>query len=353
MQEKVKINWYRTPLEKEVMKKLMERSDSKALTQVLLQISLFLLTGTASYLAFRYISAENWIWAVPFLIACLFFHGTFAHFMGWTATHELLHKTPFKNQSLNSFFLHLFSFISWVDVIAFRVSHVKHHQATTHHDHDGEVVLPKKLDLAGFSFWFWQFAPIPNPWTVWDRLTTWWRYATGKLDGMGIFDGGEPWMREVLPESDAVLRRRHKFWSQVIFFGHLLLAAIFIATGNWILILIVNLPTTYCNWFSLLVSMPQHIGMGPDTPDFRLCCRTYTCGRFVGFLYWNMQYHVEHHMYPAVPFYNLPALRKAMEHDLPPAPHGLIATWKEILPVLRKQKDDPDYCFVPAIPQRV
>jgi hypothetical protein len=87
-------------------------------------------------------------------------------------------------------------------------------------------------------------------------------------------------------------------------------------------------------------------------PDFRFCCRTYTCGRFVGFLYWNMQYHVEHHMYPAVPFYNLPALRKAMEHDLPPAPHGLIATWKEILPVLRKQKDDPNYCFVPSIPQR-
>ena len=137
MQEKVKINWYRTPLEKEVMKKLMERSDSRALTQVLLQIGLFLLMGTASYLAFRYISAENWTWAVPLLIACLFFHGTFAHFMGWTATHELLHKTPFKNQSLNSFFLHLFSFISWVDVIAFRVSHVKHHQATTHHDHDG------------------------------------------------------------------------------------------------------------------------------------------------------------------------------------------------------------------------
>ena len=82
MPEKLKIDWYRTPLEKEVMKKLMERSDFKALTQVLLQIALFLLTGTASYLAFRSISAENWTWAVPLLIACLFFHGTFAHFMG-------------------------------------------------------------------------------------------------------------------------------------------------------------------------------------------------------------------------------------------------------------------------------
>ena len=36
MPEKLKIDWYRTPLEKEVMKKLMERSNFKALTQVLL-----------------------------------------------------------------------------------------------------------------------------------------------------------------------------------------------------------------------------------------------------------------------------------------------------------------------------
>ena len=58
--------------------------------------------------------------------------------------------------------------------------------------------------------------------------------------------------------------------------------------------------------------------MTPDSPDFRMVCRTFTCGRFLGFLYWNMQYHIEHHTYPAVPFYNLPAIRKA-EPPLSPA----------------------------------
>jgi fatty acid desaturase len=63
-----------------------------------------------------------------------------------------------------------------------------------------------------------------------------------------------------------------------------------------------------------------------------------------------MQYHMEHHMYPAVPFYNLPRLRRAMEDDLPPATHGLWATWREILPIMKRQRIDKNYVFVPRLP---
>jgi len=55
-------------------------------------------------------------------------------------------------------------------------------------------------------------------------------------------------------------------------------------------------------------------------------------------------------MFPAVPFFNLPKLRAAIEHDLPLAPHGLWTTWKEILQIHRKQLKDPDYTFVPELP---
>ena len=64
-----------------------------------------------------------------------------------------------------------------------------------------------------------------------------------------------------------------------------------------------------------------------------------------------MNYHVEHHMFPAVPFYNLPKLRAALAADLPPATHGLIATWREILPILRRQDTDPAYAFIPVLPE--
>ena len=96
--------------------------------------------------------------------------------------------------------------------------------------------------------------------------------------------------------------------------------------------------------------MPQNYGLSPDVDDFRLCCRTYTCSWLPGFYYWNMQYHVEHHMFPAVPFYNLPKLRRVLEEDLPAAPHGLWATWKEILEIHRKTKQDPQYRYVPSLP---
>ena len=62
-------------------------------------------------------------------------------------------------------------------------------------------------------------------------------------------------------------------------------------------------------------------------------------------------YHLEHHMFPAVPFYNLPKLRKAIEHDLPPATHGLVATWKEMLELRRRCIADPAYRYLPPLPE--
>ncbi len=56
-------------------------------------------------------------------------------------------------------------------------------------------------------------------------------------------------------------------------------------------------------------------------------------------------------MFPAVPFYNLPKLRAALAHDLPPAPHGLWATWRELRPIMRRQQADPSYVYVPPLPR--
>ena len=40
----------------------------------------------------------------------------------------------------------------------------------------------------------------------------------------------------------------------------------------------------------------------------------------VRFLYWHMNYHIEHHMYAAVPCYRLGRLHRAIRHELPPLP---------------------------------
>mgnify|MGYP003310807217 FL=1 len=55
-------------------------------------------------------------------------------------------------------------------------------------------------------------------------------------------------------------------------------------------------------------------------------------------------------MFPAVPFHNLPKLRKAIEKDLPRATHGLLSTWKEMLSIREKCLAEPEFKFKPSIP---
>ena len=76
---------------------------------------------------------------------------------------------------------------------------------------------------------------------------------------------------------------------------------------------------------------------------------THTCSWLPAFLYWNMRCHIEHHIFPPVPFFDLPRLRKAIKHDLPPVPKGLRATWKEMLEIHRRQQADANSVFVPNL----
>ena len=91
-------------------------------------------------------------------------------------------------------------------------------------------------------------------------------------------------------------------------------------------------------------------GLCSDVPDFRCCCRTVLLGPVTRFLYWHMNYHVEHHMYPSVPFYNLRKLRRAIAADLPPATRGLWRSWAQMLPILWRQRRDAGYVFTPPLP---
>jgi fatty acid desaturase len=334
------ISWYRSKVDPAVLKELTQRSDWRGLRQSVGLLGLCFLTGAIAYTVFLRINTGNGFWLVPLLLAALFVHGTFCHFAGGTACHELMHRTPFKTKALNEFFLRVFAFLGWWDHVWFRPSHIKHHQATVHNDYDGEVVLPSRFTFKDWRFWARLLAW--DPLDTWNLLKLYTKRATGHMDN--------EWYGFVIPEGDAKLRKEHRNWARLTLLGHATLAAVFITTGHWFLIILVN-GRQYCHWLGFLCGHPQHYGLSPNVPDHRLCCRTYTCSWLPAFLYWNMQYHIEHHMYPAVPFFNLPKLRAAIEHDLPPAPHGLWATWKGMLEIHRDQLEDPDYAFVAELPK--
>ncbi len=68
------------------------------------------------------------------------------------------------------------------------------------------------------------------------------------------------------------------------------------------------------------------------------------------FLYWNMNYHIEHHMFPMIPYHALPKLHAAIKNDLPYVYSSTWSAFKEIIPVLLKQRKDPAYFIRRQLP---
>jgi fatty acid desaturase len=93
---KTRIAWYKTPLSRESLAALNERSDWKGLFQVLGHLGLLVLTGTAAWYAAERLPG-------PILVLILFVYGTIFSFLG-AAFHELCHQTVFKTRTLSSSF---------------------------------------------------------------------------------------------------------------------------------------------------------------------------------------------------------------------------------------------------------
>jgi fatty acid desaturase len=324
-----KIYWYRTPVERETLAALNQRSDWQGLQQTLGHLGLLLVTGMAAWWA-----AAQAAWLGLLLI--LFLHGTIYAFL-LNGFHELCHGTVFKSKSLNSFFLYLFSFLGWYNPVFFWASHQEHHKYTLHPPDDLEVVLPVQLTLSSFLK-----SAVVNPWGFWGRLKGVIRLSQGRIEG--------EWETILFPETNPAQRRRLFTWARILLVGHTLLTVISLALGLWLIPVLITLAPFYGGWLLFLCNNTQHVGLQDNVPDFRLCTRTIILHPFVEFLYWHMNFHIEHHMYAAVPCYNLKQLHRAIAHDLPPSPVGLYATWREIIHILRQQQRDPAYQYVPPLP---
>ena len=67
-------------------------------------------------------------------------------------------------------------------------------------------------------------------------------------------------------------------------------------------------------WFPLL-TLPEHYGCNPADKYFGNT-RTTVSNSIVRLFFWNANYHAEHHLYPSVPFYNIPKLHQHTKHKI-------------------------------------
>ena len=85
--DSLKVNWYRCPIEKAELQKLMRRNDLRGWLQTGCHLGLFFVTGILAYFALATIAVDNWTWSLPLALAMLFIHGTIGPFMGLIAIH--------------------------------------------------------------------------------------------------------------------------------------------------------------------------------------------------------------------------------------------------------------------------
>ena len=322
------VAWYRSPLDPEDFKSLHVRSDWLGGLQTLGYLGLLVLTGgTVLYAAGR--------WPLWVVLPLIFLHGTVFAFQ-INAVHELGHGTVFRTKFLNAFFVRIFAFLGWINFEAFNASHARHHRYTLHAPDDLEVVLPLKVMVRDFFL-----TGFVNPKGAYGALKDTVRIARGKLRG--------DWELTLFPEG-SVERRAPVDWARTLLAGHGLIIVLSLYFHLWLVPVVITLAPFYGGWLFFLCNNTQHIGLQDDVPDFRLCCRTFTLNPLVQFLYWHMNFHTEHHMYAAVPCYRLGELHRLIKHDLPPCPHGLIATWMEIAAIQELQKENPGYQHAAPLP---
>jgi fatty acid desaturase len=112
----------------------------------------------------------------------------------------------------------------------------------------------------------------------------------------------------------------------------------------------VVLPRFYGCFLDQLFSVTQHAGLAEDVYDHRLSCRTFKTNPVFQWLYHNMNFHIEHHIFPMVPWHRLPELHDAIKSQCPPPYPSVWACWAEILPTLGIQSRDASHQVVRPLP---
>jgi fatty acid desaturase len=63
-----------------------------------------------------------------------------------------------------------------------------------------------------------------------------------------------------------------------------------------------------------------------------------------------MNYHIEHHMFPMVPYYRLAELHEELKADMPAPYPSLWVAYREIVPAVLRQLKDPTYFIKRELP---
>ena len=319
---RVEMQWFSCKIDRKVLKSMIKRSDARALRIFGLWLGVIGLSGLGAYLTW------GTLWCIPFFAV----YGTFYSCADHRA-HELSHGTPFKTRRLNEFFYQLCAFMTLREAYYYRWSHSRHHTDTIIVGRDPEIGFQRPPDL---SVLLLDIFFIKDGFK---QLRSIVQNATGTLTENGD---------QFIPEG----QRRSVVRSSRVYLAIILgVAAWCVAVGSILPAMFIVLPRFYGGFLSQVFNVMQHAGLDEDVYDHRLNTRTVIMNPVFSFLYANMNYHIEHHMFPMVPFYVLPELHNLIKDQCPEPCKGVIAAYREIIPALFRQRKDPTHFIVKRLPE--
>ena len=229
----------------------------------------------------------------------LMINGGFWSFWGWGGIgHEFYHRTFFTKNRINDFCFAICGLITWSNFGYFAASHKRHHLQTLQKD-DPEDVSEKFLtkaetisllivDLPGLS----------------RRMRVLSRNAIGTLPHNKLVNL-RPLEKKRIIRSARIILAAHTFF---------ILYVLFVLQSFNVL-----LTTSFAPWIfqlpNVMLQRLQHLNGKRGSDNIFESTHTVALPRTLAWIYANMNFHVEHHLYPFVPSYRLLTLHKSIKHN--------------------------------------
>ena len=315
-------SWYRPEIDPAQIRELMQKSDRRAMRDTALWFGLMAVSAGIGIALW-----PSW-WSAPFWLVYGVLYGSGSD-ARW---HECGHNTAFKTPWMNEVVYQIASFMLMRNPVVWRASHVRHHTDTIVVGRDPEIVAMRPPDLLRIGL---NIFGIIDTWNFFLRMCL---HASGRLD----------------PQEETYLRKcdASRVFSVARIWIGIYLATLFLvfSTGSILPLMVIGLPRFYGGWHMIMTGLLQHLGLAENVTDHRLNTRTVMMNPISRFIYLNMNYHLEHHMFTMVPYYNLPRLHALIKHDLPAPESSIFAAYRRLLPVLWRQLRYQDAVIVPALP---
>jgi fatty acid desaturase len=310
--------WFKSDVPRKRIKELMQREDGPAIRDTAIWLGGIVLLGAAG--AWLWTSVSPWLAAPVFLLYGLLYASA-----GDSRWHEAGHGTAFKTRWMDTAVYEIASFFMMREPTVWRWNHTRHHTDTIIVGRDPEIAAMRPARLARILLNFLGLVDVP---------------ASFKLMFIHAFGRLTPDEAEVVPDQEQPkVYRKARIWLAI--YAATVLVAVF--TGSIVPFLLIGGPRLYATFMHLVYGLTQHSGMGENVLDHRLNTRTIKMCWFNRFMYWNMNYHVEHHMFPMVPYHRLPELHEQIKGDLAPVYPSIWAAYKELVPAVLKQLKDQSY----------